>query len=210
MLRMINKFLGIIGFQISKNRKERPNNNVAFIESGADVDISIMNLEIRKYADKMFMFIGNNSIVQGSFIFENEVGVVKIGNRSYIGGSTFICLNAIEIGNDVLISWGCTFIDHNSHSLKISERINDVADWKKGKDLGQLAVYKNWENVKSSPIIIKDKSWIGFNCIIMKGITIGKGSIVASGSVVTKDVPDWTIVGGNPAVIIRELSIIER
>jgi acetyltransferase-like isoleucine patch superfamily enzyme len=68
---------------------------------------------------------------------------------------------------------------------------------------------KNIE-IGASPIIIEDDAWIGFNSIILKGVTIGKGSIVGAGSVVTKSVPPWTIVGGNPAKIIREIPENER
>ena len=68
--------------------------------------------------------------------------------------------------------------------------------------LGCIGKYKNWENVKSAPIKIKDKAWIGFNSIILKGVTIGEGAIVGAGSVVTKDVADYTIVAGNPAVVV--------
>ena len=57
--------------------------------------------------------------------------------------------------------------------------------------------------IKSAPIVIKDKAWIGFNCIIMKGVTIGEGAVIGAGSVVTKDVPDYAVVGGNPAQIIK-------
>ena len=52
-------------------------------------------------------------------------------------------------------------------------------------------------------ITIKDKAWIGFDCIVLKGVTIGEGAVVAAGSVVTKDVPDYAVVAGNPAVIVK-------
>lgn len=69
---------------------------------------------------------------------------------------------------------------------------------------------KDWQNVKISRLTICDKSWIGFNSILLKGITVGEGAIVGAGSVVTKDVPPWTIVAGNPAKIIREIGVNER
>jgi acetyltransferase-like isoleucine patch superfamily enzyme len=113
-----------------------------------------------------------------------------------------IAAEKIEIGDDVLIAWGCTLVDHNSHSIRFSERSKDVRDWIKGE--------KDWKNVVVSPILIGNKVWIGFGAIILKGVTIGEGAIIGSGSVVTKDVPAWAIVAGNPAKIIRELSESER
>ena len=65
-------------------------------------------------------------------------------------------------------------------------------------------------DVIRKPIVIKDKAWIGFNSIILKGVTIGEGAIVGAGSVVTKDVPPYTIVAGNPARIVREIPENER
>lgn len=56
-----------------------------------------------------------------------------------------------------------------------------------------------------APVYIGDKVWIGFNVIILKGVDIGEGAVVAAGSVVTKNVPEWTLVGGNPAKVIRQL-----
>ena len=156
------------------------------------------------------MIIGENSNIQGNFIIESEKGLITIGDRTFIGGGTFICTKKIEIGNDVMFSWGCTVVDNNSHSSKWSERKNDVLDWKKGIDENKIGKYKDWSNVKEQEVIIRDKAWIGFNSIILKGVTIGEGSIVGAGSVVTKDVPDWTIVAGNPAKIIRQIPQDER
>lgn len=81
---------------------------------------------------------------------------------------------------------------------------------KKGIEEGKIGDYKNWEFVNSAPVYIKDKAWIGFNSIILKGVTIGEGAIVGAGSIVTKDVPDWTIVAGNPAKIVRNIPENER
>jgi len=61
-------------------------------------------------------------------------------------------------------------------------------------------------NITEKPIYIKKGAWIGTRAIIMGGVIIGKHSVIAAGSVVTKDVPDYTIVGGNPARIIKQIS----
>lgn len=146
--------------------------------------------------------IGEGSIVDGVLVNEQRDGNIKIGRNCYVGSSTLISAIGIEIGDDVLISWGCYIYDHNSHSTIWKERKNDVIDWGGGK--------KDWKNVKSKKIIIYDKAWIGFNSLILKGVCIGEGAIVAAGSVVVKDVPAWVIVGGNPAKILREIPIDER
>ncbi len=100
-----------------------------------------------------------------------------------------------------MIAWGVSVTDHNSHSIVFSKRRNEI-DWSTGE--------KNWSYVHCAPVKICDKAWIGFNSIILKGVIIGEGAIVGAGSVVTKDVPPWMIVAGNPARIIREISAAER
>lgn len=156
--------------------------------------------------DKVYLRLAEDSVVSGNFTFEKETGLITIGKRTFIGGGMFVCIDGIEIGNDVMFSWGCTVMDNNAHSLVSEERKNDVIDWKRGVDEGLIGHYKDWSNVKSDRIVIKDKAWIGFNCIILKGVTIGEGAVVAAGSVITKDVPDYAVVAGNPAKIIKYTS----
>ena len=158
----------------------------------------------RRVQNKIFLSIGRDSMIEGRFIFEKETGNISIGERVFIGGgTTFICIEQINISDDVMFSWGCTVIDNNAHSLVSAERKNDVLDWKKGVEQNKVGAYKNWSVVKSAPIIVKSKAWIGFNVILLKGVTIGEGAVVGAGSVVTKDVPDYAVVAGNPARIIK-------
>ena len=64
---------------------------------------------------------------------------------------------------------------------------------------------KDWTDVPVRSVVIGDKAWIGFNSIVLKGVSIGERAIVAAGSVVTRDVPAATVVAGNPARVIREI-----
>lgn len=145
--------------------------------------------------------IGSGTIFEGRISADRPEAIVLIGQNTYIGNSSIVCAEKIEIGDDVLISWACTIVDHNSHSLNWDSRRNDVADRHGGK--------KDWSAVKISPVKICNKAWIGFGTIILKGVTIGEGAVVGAGSVVTKDVPPYTVVGGNPAKFIRTLSAAE-
>lgn len=157
-------------------------------------------------SDKVYLKIGSQCIIDGKFIFEKDSGAITIGDRVHIGNSSFISINSIEIGDDVTIAWDCLFYDHNSHSVDWNERMNDTKqEYEDHIRTGNSIKNKNWSVVKSKPIKICDKVWIGTRCTILKGVTIGEGAIVAAGSVVTKDIPPWTMVGGNPAKYIRTL-----
>ena len=150
--------------------------------------------------------LGKESTFFCKFILEKSNAVIQIGDNVYIGASNIYCSNNIVIGNNVLISWGVKIYDHNSHSLSPEDRIYDIRlagiNIRKGVS---LTLNKNWNNVVTEPIYINDNVWIGMDATILKGITIGENSIIAAGSVVTKDVEPNTIVGGNPAKIIKKL-----
>ena len=77
-------------------------------------------------------------------------------------------------------------------------RRNDVREWAQGR--------KDWSNVAHAPVVIANKAWIGFNVTVLKGVTIGEGAVVAACAVVTKDIPPYSLVAGNPAQIIRKLA----
>jgi galactoside O-acetyltransferase len=113
-----------------------------------------------------------------------------------------VCAERIDIGDDVLIAWGCTIVDHDSHPVAWSHRQHDVVAYGNGK--------KDWSKVKIRPVRIGNKSWIGFNATILEGVTVGEGAIIGAESVIAKDVPPFTIWGGNPARFIRELRDDER
>ena len=166
---------------------------------GANSDIS--KLVVAGYSfTKEFpnVIIGEDCHILGQIELQSNEAQVIIGDRVFIGPDTkLFCRDKIVIQDDILISWGCTLIDTNAHSLSSIERINDVVDWKKGWQ------YKNWDVVESKTISINSQCWIGFNSIITKGVTLNKGCIVGSGSVVTKSFNEYSVIGGNPAKLIK-------
>ncbi|RAS07150.1 acetyltransferase-like isoleucine patch superfamily enzyme [Ensifer adhaerens] len=188
-----------------KERQQVPPTSVAGI--GSEVFRAVVDIRTHREA-RPYLVVGDKCDVAGTFVFERGRGVVRIGDRTSIGsGCTFICTqhDGIEIGNDVLISWDVTVVDNNSHSTDGDVRLNDGIDWTTGSRSGRLGAFKDWADVTCAPVRIEDKAWIGFGATIMKGVTIGEGAIVAANSVVTKNVPAYTVVGGNPARVITQL-----
>lgn len=144
------------------------------------------------------LVIGDGSIFEGSIASDREGSCVLIGERSFIGNSMLVSAERIEIGSDVLVSWGCTIVDHDSHRLEWSRRSRDVDEYREGR--------KNWDDITIRPVKIGDKAWIGFNVIVLKGVQIGEGAVVAAGSVVTRNVAPFTLVAGNPARPVRSVA----
>jgi galactoside O-acetyltransferase len=171
--------------------------------SGVDVapDARVAWRKIR-FVDGCRLSIGSGSIVEATIAFDRPGGVLRIGERTFLGASLLVCAEGIEVGDDVLVSWGCTIVDHDSHALAWQDRSGDVERWYKGQ--------KEWTMVQRAPVHIGNKAWIGFNASILKGVKIGEGAVVGAGSVVTRDVPPFTVVAGNPAQTIRELGPHER
>jgi len=141
--------------------------------------------------------IGAGSVFQAVISADRAEAAVSVGTNTFVGASHLVCAERITIGNDVLISWGCTIVDHDSHAVGWDDRACDVPDYYRG--------HKDWSKVRVQPVHIRDKAWIGFNATILRGVTVGEGSVVGCCSVVTKDVPPYCLVAGNPARVIRKL-----
>lgn len=162
-----------------------------------------LSLEDRKY-----LVVGRECIISGTFIFESQKGKIEIGNNVHIGSAQFISRNKIEIHDDVTAAWDIVFYDHNSHSIFWDERKEDNSQCYKDffNHNGNTVHNKNWGNVVDKPIIIHSKVWIGFGVTILKGVTIGEGAVIGAKSVITKDVPPWSVVAGNPAKVVKILN----
>jgi len=187
-------------------------NPIKIAKKYANIEINpnavlLKEVRFRMNSDSNVIKIGKDTMVGCSFIFESDQGEIKIGENTFInGGTSLISRERIDIGSNVTIAWGCTIYDHNSHSLDFQNRRNDITVQLKSYRAGISFIEgKNWATVKAAEIVIKNDVWIGFGCTILKGVTLGEGSIIGAQSVVRKDVEPWTVVAGNPAVFIRNL-----
>lgn len=160
------------------------------------VNAKISFLSVRRGAE-CHLLVGQSSIVGSRLAFDRPGARITIGARTFIGKSLIVASKEVSIGDDVLISWGVTIVDHASHSIDAAEREHDVINWGGGS--------KDWSNVPSAPVRIGNKVWVGFGAALLKGITIGEGAVIGAHAVVTRDVEPWTVVAGNPARIIKQL-----
>lgn len=189
----------------------QPARVATYYTAGPGTLIEDINVDVRvNPKSRPYLKIGEQSHVGGTYVFERGIGSITIGDKSSIGGGClFVCTQkkGIHIGSNVMLSWNCTVIDSNSHSLNPEIRANDAYDWKCGADSGAMGAFKDWSQVDSAPIYIEDNVWIGFDVAIMKGVRIGRGAVVGSKSVVTKDLAPNCIYAGNPA---RFVSFVPR
>ena len=112
---------------------------------------------------------------------------IRIGEDCSFTGTSIVAMGRIEIGDRVTVGANCAIVDTDFHPLDPTDRGLDPC-------AGDHA-----------PVEIGSDVFIGMSCIILKGVTIGAGSVVAAGSVVVKDVPPEVVVGGNPATVLHPL-----
>jgi acetyltransferase-like isoleucine patch superfamily enzyme len=143
--------------------------------------------------------IGARTLFMGEILIVRAGGQVRIGEWCFIGPQARIwALQSVAIGDRVFVSHGVHIFDNNSHSLSAGER------HARFRELQSEGRHLTPEAVVSRPVQIEDDVWIGFNAAILKGVTIGRGAVVAAGCVVTRDVAPYAIVAGNPARVVGE------
>lgn len=147
--------------------------------------LAVFYKEAMKYCGKNVYLRPSSSDFKG--LWNMSVG----DNTSIPKGSTFYCTIApLTIGKKVIFGPKPTIITGDHRIDIIGKYIMDVTDAEKGTDY-------------DAPVVIEDDVWCGANVTILKGVTIGRGSIVAAGAVVTKSFPPYSIIGGVPAKLIK-------
>ncbi|HAQ61810.1 TPA: acyltransferase [Candidatus Delongbacteria bacterium] len=111
---------------------------------------------------------------------------IKIGNNSGFSGTVIAAAGSIKIGDRVLCGANTTITDYDWHGIEPDKR-NISAEPK--------------------PVVIEDNVWLGLNTVVLKGVTIGKNSVIGANSVVVKDIPENVIAAGNPCRVIKQFQL---
>jgi acetyltransferase-like isoleucine patch superfamily enzyme len=125
---------------------------------------------------------GDVKFMKGCKIVIKKNAVLAMRGNAFINERCKIrCYKKISIGNNCLVSWDVNIVDTDAHHVRINGKYP--------------------ENTKE--VIINDNVWVGFNAMVLKGVSIGKGSMIGAGSVVTKNVPEYCLSAGNPSEVKR-------
>ena len=152
-----------------------------------------------------FHFTSGDSInpicrnIKGAIYTVTPESRIEIGDRVGISSACLWAKERITIGNDVNIGGDSLIMDNDAHPHDYLQRRSSYAI-----TVGQEEYLKA---IPAAPIQIDDDVWIGARCQILKGVHIGARSIIAAGSVVTKDIPADVIAGGNPCRVIKSFVI---
>jgi acetyltransferase-like isoleucine patch superfamily enzyme len=160
------------------------------------------------HLDSAFIFanvLGKVEFQRGSHVYSGSMfdvgahGNVTIGECSMLNGVYIVCDSRVVIGSYATISWNVVFMDTyrmpfspEARRKLLEQRFRERASQPRG-------------DVSSRPVILGENVWIGFDVCVLPGVTIGEGSVVGARSVVSEDVPAFTVVAGNPARPIRTL-----
>ena len=128
-------------------------------------------------------------VSQKTRIHVSDKACVYIDSNVGMSGVSIAARESIYIGKNTLLGSGVLITDNDAHNM----------DYRKRSQMGK-------DVPESSPVFIEKDVFIGARAIILKGVRIGQGAVIGAGSVVTRDVPSFTVVAGNPARVIKELT----
>ena len=162
-------------------------NGIPVIDINRDCQFIIGN-SLKINSGLVFNRIGRQ---QPCFFIADYGGIISIGDNVGMSGTAIVCHKQVCIGNNVRIGGNTVIYDTDFHNLDFAMRI---------------ALPENIRSVKKKAVFIEDNVFIGAHSTILKGVTVGRNSIIGAGSVITRNIPANQIWAGNPASYIRSVT----
>jgi acetyltransferase-like isoleucine patch superfamily enzyme len=127
-------------------------------------------------------------------------GAVDIGDFVCLNGAYLVCNREIVIGSHTLLAWGSVITD------TVADRASSIPDRRAALEAAARDPRRILPPVSPpSPVVLEENVWIGFDSVVLPGVRIGQGSIVGCKTVVTENIPPYSVVAGNPARLLRTL-----
>ena len=140
--------------------------------------------------------IGANNTVAGCSLAVGANGRMSIGDDCHLSGAVLLCDDRVTIGSGVSLGWNVTVADSDFHPIDPGPRRADA------EALSNVGGGRPRPPVPCRPVVIEDDVYVGPMAAILKGVTVGRGSFVEPGSLVTRSVPPMSRVMGNPARVV--------
>lgn len=170
-------------------------NGVVFANDFVTQGRPVVNVSLKGYMQVGRLFIANSGKYnpigrqQPCYFIVAEGATLQIGDNVGISCSAIVCRKQVVIHNNVRIGGNTVIYDTDFHSLQADQRTGLLEDG---------------SYIEQAPVVIEENAFIGAHSTILKGVTIGRNSIIGAGSVVSKSIPANQIWAGNPAKFIRE------
>ncbi len=148
--------------------------------------------------------VGVGTHIRGQLFTFGHGGRITMGSYCYVGDNSKLwSAIGLSIGDRVLIGHNSSIFDSDTHPMNARERHRQYLEIITTGHPSDI-------NLREEPVTIEDDVWIGSHVVVLKGVTISRGAVIGAGSIVTEDVPPYSVVAGNPARVVRELSPDER
>ena len=144
------------------------------------------------------------SLCDGTVLDVGPNGRVSLGEYALVSAARIICDSEVEIGDYALIAWNVVIMDTYRVSLDVAVRRHEL------ERISLRPQRRFYDACEPRPVRIGRNVWIGFEACVLPGVIIGEGSVVGARSVVTENVPPFTVIAGNPARIVGALDQQER
>jgi acetyltransferase-like isoleucine patch superfamily enzyme len=169
------------------------------IDPTAHVETSFSFLLFRSSALCGLQLGRGSSTYIGTLFDVGPVGEVCVGDYTLLNGARVIADERVEIGSHCLISWNVVLMDTYRFSRDPDKRREELLRGPSGPP------YVMSGDAPTAPVKVGDNVWLGFDVVVLPGVTIGEGAVVGARSVVDRDIPPFTVVAGNPAQPVRRL-----